>query len=290
MTTSFLYRGPLASCNYDCHYCPFSKHRSSRAELDEDRLGVERFASWVGQQRQQSIGVLFTPWGEALIRRWYRRAMIELSHMDHVERVAIQTNLSCDLEWLAEADRQTLALWLTFHPSQTTLQCFVAQCRRLDALAVRYSVGVVGMREHVAVTKTLRRELAADVYLWVNAYKSAGPGYYDRSTIEAFTAIDPLFPINNRPHPSQGRSCLAGESAFSVDADGNVRRCHFVDTRLGNLYEQPLLEMLDRCPCPVATCDCYIGYVHLDHLDLVSVFGEGLLERIPSVWPAEACA
>ena len=33
MNFSILYRGPLASCNYDCPYCPFAKRRDSRAQL-----------------------------------------------------------------------------------------------------------------------------------------------------------------------------------------------------------------------------------------------------------------
>ena len=28
-----LYRGPLASCNYDCPYCPFAKRRDSTEQL-----------------------------------------------------------------------------------------------------------------------------------------------------------------------------------------------------------------------------------------------------------------
>jgi len=289
MSYSFLYRGPLASCNYDCAYCPFSKHRSSPEELEEDRRGIERFVAWVGEQRAQPISILFTPWGEALIRRWYRRAMIELSHTEQVERVAIQTNLSGELEWLAQADLETVALWVTFHPSQTTLENFLSRCGRLDELGVRYSVGIVGLRENLADARALRRELATDVYLWVNAYKS-DPDYYDRSSLDAFTAIDPLFPINNRRHPSRGRTCRTGESVFSVNGDGDVRRCHFVDEHLGNLYQQPIAELLDRRSCPETTCGCHIGYVHLDHLGLGSVFADGLLERIPAQPVAEACA
>jgi biotin synthase-like enzyme len=37
MALSVLYRGPLSSCNYDCHYCPFAKHHETSAELRRDR-------------------------------------------------------------------------------------------------------------------------------------------------------------------------------------------------------------------------------------------------------------
>src|SRR5690606_13305863 len=34
------WRGPLASCNYDCDYCPFAKHVSSREELAADQAAL----------------------------------------------------------------------------------------------------------------------------------------------------------------------------------------------------------------------------------------------------------
>ena len=42
-----LYRGPLASCNYACAYCPFAKKKDSRQDLQRDARGLERFVDWV---------------------------------------------------------------------------------------------------------------------------------------------------------------------------------------------------------------------------------------------------
>src|SRR5262245_31986083 len=114
---SILYRGPLSSCNYECSYCPFAKTHNTRAELREDERCLRRFAAWVAA-REEQIGVLFTPWGEALIHPFYQEVLCELSHRPNVRRVAIQTNLSGRLDWLSKAEPQTLALWCTFHPTQ----------------------------------------------------------------------------------------------------------------------------------------------------------------------------
>ena len=103
--------------------------------------------------------MLFTPWGEGLVRSWYRRAMVELSHLPHVRRVAIQTNLSCRPGWLAEADLDTLALWVTYHPGQVARERFLARCRDLAARGVRFSVGVVGLPEHLGHARRLRADL-----------------------------------------------------------------------------------------------------------------------------------
>ena len=97
-----LWRGSLASCNYGCPYCPFAKTRDDRAALARDRAALERFCEWAAQ-RPYPLDILFTPWGEGLIRRYYREAMTRLSRLDHVRTVAIQTNLTCGLDWLDHA-------------------------------------------------------------------------------------------------------------------------------------------------------------------------------------------
>ena len=44
-----LYRGPLASCNYDCPYCPFAKRRDRPEQLRADREALARFDGWVSE-------------------------------------------------------------------------------------------------------------------------------------------------------------------------------------------------------------------------------------------------
>ena len=115
MRLSILYRGPLSSCNYGCDYCPFAKRVESREELEVDRLAWERFLAWALAQEHE-LGIFVTPWGEALIRGWYQDGLARLTRAPHVRRAAIQTNLSCRLDWLARAEPSKLGLWCTYHP------------------------------------------------------------------------------------------------------------------------------------------------------------------------------
>ncbi|MEU7033343.1 MULTISPECIES: STM4011 family radical SAM protein [unclassified Streptomyces] len=279
MDLTILYRGPLSSCDYDCPYCPFAKRRDSRDQLRADRAALERFSSWAAAQTGDRLRILFTPWGEGLVRSWYRRTLVELSRLPHIERVAIQTNLSCRTEWLAEADPGTLALWCTYHPGQTPYERFLAKCRELTTRGTRFSVGIVGLPEHREHAGRLRDDLPPEVYLWVNA--AEGHTYTDDEA-EGWTALDPLFPYSRRPHPSAGLPCRTGESVISVDGDGTVRRCHFVKAELGNLYDGSYRAALRPRSCPLSVCDCHIGYVHLETLPLYDVFAGGVLERIPA--------
>lgn len=283
MELSILYRGPLASCDYDCGYCPFAKRRDSPEQLRADRAALARFTAWVREQTGDRISILFTPWGEALTRSWYREAMVELSHLPQVRRVAAQTNLSCRLDWMERADLNAFALWCTYHPDQVEFARFLDRHRGLTARGVRHSVGVVGQPEHLEAARRMAHALAEDgTYLWINA--AEGHTYTDAEAAQ-WTRIDPLFEVSRFPHPSRGRACRTGESVISVDGDGRVRRCHFVPKSdpgedLGNLYDGSFRAALRPRPCPLLQCDCHIGYVHMPELGLYDAFGDGVLERV----------
>ena len=283
MRLSILYRGPLESCNYGCAYCPFAKRVDTRAQLAADRAAWERFVDWVAARpADDEIGVFVTPWGEALVRRWYGEGLARLSRLPQVARAAVQTNLSGRLDWLADAEPARVGLWCTYHPEWTTRERFLARCRRLEAAGVSYSVGIVGFAHFLDEARALRAALPAHVYLWVNAVKRQGESnQYDERAVADWEAIDPLFRYNLPSYPSRGRPCRAGHSAVTVDGDGTLRRCHFVPEPIGNIYQPGWEAALAPRACPNDTCRCHIGYVHLEYLELDKLFGSGLLERVP---------
>jgi hypothetical protein len=288
---TILWRGPLESCNYGCEYCPFAKKVEGPAELARDRAALARFVEWVEARPAvrpgQRLALFFTPWGEALVRPWYREALARLSRLPHVDKVAVQTNLSVRLDWVEQADPAKLGLWATYHPGEVDRARFVARCLDAVARGVPLSAGIVGLREHLDEAEALRRELPPHVYVWVNAYKRVAD-YYAPGELARLEAVDPLFRLNTVHHPSRGRACRAGAQVLSVDGEGVVRRCHFVRAPIGSIYDPDFEACLAERPCPNETCGCHIGYVHLDHLGLAQVFGSGLLERIPvrRVWAA----
>ncbi len=275
-----LYRGPLSSCNYGCGYCPFAKRHETHVQHENDERALSRFIAWSLERAQAPLRVFFTPWGEALTQRRYHHAMVTLSRAQHVERVAVQTNLSARLDWVRDADVSKLGFWATYHPEWTPLDRFVAQCATLERAGARYSVGVVGFPAHREPLRKLREALPPNVYVWVNAVKKLAERY-TADDLAFFETIDPHFRVNLHPHASLGRSCRAGEDVISVDGEGNARRCHFIAVPIGNIYRPDFETALKPRPCSNQSCGCHIGYVHLDYLELGKLFGSGLLERIP---------
>lgn len=274
-----LYRGPLDSCNYTCSYCPFAKREPLRETLDADRAALARFVDWAISAREWDLELLFTPYGEALIWPWYRDAIVHLSHHAHVRQVTIQTNASGPISFLSEADRARVSLWISWHPTEISLQDFVERIEALHKLGTRMSVGAVAVPSHLEQVEALRRALPPDVPMWINAQK---PGVqYTAPDRARWRAIDPAFDVDAKRHLTRGRACLTGEDTISVDGRGDIRRCHFIDDLLGNLYVDDLRALLRPRLCSRARCDCWIGYTNVPDLDLRKTFDpDGILARM----------
>lgn len=279
-TLAILYRGALETCNYACSYCPFAKRKETKQKRLQDTDSLQKFVGWVAEQSHINIKVFFTPWGEALVFKRYQEAIQTLSHLAHVKKIVVQTNLSTKLDFLAEVDCHKLKLWCTYHPSEVSRAKFISQTLKLATYGVRHSVGMVAEPSLFGEIKALRKELNANTYLWLNTYVEGNKHYLYSDEQQAYLAsIDPHFAIN-AIYKSQGLPCNAGESVISVDEHGTIRRCHFIDKELGNIYLPDWQQVLQPRDCSKSYCDCYIGYSHLKPLHLEKVFGEQLLERI----------
>ncbi|MCH8621213.1 STM4011 family radical SAM protein [Undibacterium sp. TS12] len=282
MSLKVIYRGHLTDCNYSCEYCPFAKEKNSREMQALDRKDLDRFVAWVEQNSSAArpMEIFITPYGEALVRKWYQEAMIRLSHLPHVSKVAAQTNLAWNTQWLSRCNVQTTALWTTYHPDFVSEDKFAGKCEELRAMQIRHSVGVVGLQQHFAKIASLRQRLPDSTYMWVNAYKREA-NYYTDQDISFLEGIDHLFRLNLPWYESMGKPCKAGDEIVSIEGNGDLFRCHFIKTRKGNIFTDPLDSMLKKEVCTKATCHCHIGYIHLDHMKSEQVYGSGLLERIP---------
>ncbi len=280
---TFLYRGPIKSCNYDCWYCPFAKTTSTETVLEQDRDALKQFINKIEGLNEYNISIFFTPCGEALIYPWYRDAIHQLSHFAHIDKVVIQTNLSSELNWLEHVNNLKVALWCTYHPQGVDQNEFIRKTEVLSDYNISHSVGIVGLKEFIGEAEVMRFRLPLDIYLWINAYKRRE--YYSENDISRLTRIDPYFQYNNTTYHSLGASCECGHSVFAVDGSGNIKCCHFVNDCLGNLYTTNIDSLFKGRTCPQNECKCYIGYIHINHLKLKKIYGNRILERIPNTIP-----
>ncbi len=284
MNLTFLYRGPLKSCNFGCSYCPFAKTRATAEERRADRQALARLEQWLMHTPQHTFSLFFTPWGEALIWPAYQQTLASLSHLDHIHKITIQTNLSGNLDWLAGAQRDKIDLWCTFHPGEMEQRVFLNQIKVLLDWGIRFSVGMVGIKAHIDIIQSLRSDLPECVYLWVNADKHQTEDY-SMEELQLIKQVDPLFEFNRHHYQTFGHACRCGETVLSLQGDGTLQRCHFIPSPIGNIYQPGWEHALGTTPCSAPTCHCHIGYVHLPEIGLAQVFGEGILARIPADYP-----
>lgn len=283
MAYTLYYRNYLKSCNYKCRYCPFSKGTSGKRKIERDKNYLEKFIRFI-KNNDKEFNVFFAPKGEVLVYDYYRKGLIDLSQFKNISEVVIQTNLSCDLDWIKDADREKLILWTTYHPKEVDLMSFFEQAKRLLAYRIRFTIGIVGVKENFVKIRELN-ELLNQLkeqhrpYLWINAYKNR-KNYYDPNDIKLLMEHDSLFQINLKDYSSRGLECRTGEDVFFVEWNGNIHRCWQDRTKIGNIYVDNIDAISTKSNCKKDVCGCFIGYSNIKSLNLDKVYKSTLLGRM----------
>ncbi len=193
MVRQIYYRGSLRFCNYSCGYCPFSKEKKSRRQLEEDERELFQFVEEIGQKKFAGA-IQIVPYGEALIHRYYWRALAKLSRLSQIEAVGAQSNFSFSVEQMlgefekAGGEREKLRLWGTFHPDMVSEQDFLGVCHELKEAGVLFCAGAVGVPENVSLLLRIREKLDPTVYFWINKMDGLGRKY-SREEIQAFSGL-----------------------------------------------------------------------------------------------------
>ena len=189
-----------------------------------------------------------------------------LSHLPHVDRVAIQTNLAGRLDWLAEADPAPLALWATYHPARSTARPLPRpRAATWPSRGVRFSVGVVGLPEHLAEAGRCAPTLPArrlpvgqrrrGPALRRGRGRRPGPRSTRCSRYSAARTQSPAVP------------CRAGETVdLGATATAPCAAATSSASRSATSTTAPTAPRCARGRARNAVCDCHIGYVHLERL------------------------
>ena len=281
---TILYRGSLKSCNYHCSYCPFSKHKISDRELEKDRACWTAFCESVKKRVTAfSIGAVFvTPYGEALIHRWYWEGLACLSRLDGIDKVGVQTNASFAVENFLKiftdlgGKVDKLCIWATFHPEMTDIDSFILQCNRLLEKGVHLSVGAVGVPENIEIIKKLRDKLPKNIYLWMNKMDGL-KRKYTIDELNTFIKIDPLF-INELNY-AKALASMCKNRCF-VEADGQIHSCNISNIKPVNWYEGTKEDIFNPLCCN-KRCSCYLAYSGRTDFYSKNFFGKYPIFRIP---------
>lgn len=276
----YYYRGSLKSCNYSCSYCPFSKHRMTQREMEEDEKNLSRFTDMLLQRmdravlREEYAAVLVVPYGEALLHPWYWKELARLSRHPGIEAVGAQSNFSFVPERMLAVFLDNggvlpkLRLWGTFHPQMVSVDGFVGRCEQLKAQGVAFCAGAVGVPAHLEKIRLLRERLPEDVYLWVNRMDGMGRAYTERER-KAFLEIDEYFHLELLHHRANAGTCV--RSVF-VEAGKGMRRCN-ISRRMAVDFASFVQEDAGcregETGCGRKECSCFLAYCNHHMPDLL---------------------
>lgn len=286
MIYTLYYRNFLKYCNYTCEYCPFKKLKISKNKIEKEIKYLDMFFNYLKSQKNE-FKIFIAPKGESLIFNHFKKFCVDLTKLNNIKEVVIQTNLTTDLEFLDLIDNKKLKLWITYHPMQINLENFLDKIKTLVNKNIDFSVGCVGVKENFSKIKELKLNLdkisfysSKKVYLWINAYKDEKI-YYSDADIKFLREIDMYFDINLKNYNNKNKPCATNYNSFMVDANGDIRRCYKDNKKLGNLYEDELSKLSEIKDCNKKICTCFIGYNNIQSLNLERVYAKSLLARIP---------
>lgn len=277
MGTQFYYRGYLTSCNYSCEYCPFSKRKMTAEQEKKDREALEKFLCQMEAETEEHA-LQIVPYGEALVHSYYWEAMAKFSRIRTEVYTGCQTNLSFPVEQMVSffescgGEKRKLRLWCTFHPSMTSVDTFVSQCRKLAQAGIAYCVGVVGDPDEYSSIQTLREELPEEIYVWINRMEGRKKRYTE-TEIQEFQKIDPYFFLELQHFRADSNLCR--HSVFQ-EAKGDRYFC--------NLHAAQAGRSSDNHSCKRKECNCYLAYCNRMDIKELLFFQPYPAFRIP-VYP-----
>lgn len=242
----------------------------------QDKEALREFIAQMKQERTKHA-VQIVPYGEALVHEYYWRALAELSRIEMEEYTGCQTNLSFPVEKMLgiyekyQGKKEKLRLWCTFHPSMTTIEKFMEQCRKLELEGITFCVGMVGDPREIPTLIELRRQLPESVYIWVNKMDGR-KGNYTLEEVKIFQKIDPYFFLQMEHRRAELKKCR--QSVF-YEADGSRYFCNLHAASKGKTQENS---------CGRDECNCYLAYCNRTDIEALLFFEPYPAFRIP-VYP-----
>lgn len=283
-----VYRGSLKSCNYQCSYCPFSKHRASERELAKDKEQWLHFVRTFEERAEElhMHALMVAPYGEALIHSWYWEGLARLSALPQTDAAGAQTNLSFSVkkalkDYIREDGiQEKLRLWATFHPEMTSAADFAEKCRQIRSEGISICAGAVGVPENLPLIRLLRKELPEEIYLWVNRMDGMRRAYTPEER-NAFLEIDPYFERELLPMPADVTKC---HGRLFAEGDGRLHICNIspaMEYKWDEWEHTSRLHPVSFSECRRKLCSCYLAYGGRKDFMNQILFGPYPLFRIP---------
>ncbi len=308
--TRIWYVAPQRLCNFNCTYCVSTGEWAKDAHTDwyrpEDPVNFRRTLDWFAAL-ESPLGVRLATLGEPFASRQFLDGAAWLSKQPNIRFVELVTNgslLKSRLRKLRDsADLSRISLWATYHPTEITVDRFMANVVAARDGGCFVVVNALLFPDTIEEIEALRdRALEEGIRFNVDLgyHPEADTGTYSRSEDvvplvdtadwhrEALRlGVDPdllsanLVGLND----VTGKPCSAGSRYFFIGIDGEVYGCsRYYDLqhdRLGNVLDEGFA--LPRREQPWAACAAPFGCSNKEDFLNLRLVEQRRADDIPSL-------
>ncbi len=256
------YRGYGKDCNYSCSYCIFA--RNKLVNIEKDKKYLDKFVNYIEKTKfEEKISIMFTPYGEALTKKYYFEGIKKLvSHKD-IESVSCQTNGSFNekefINYFSQEELEKISLWVSYHPEMVQVEKFAKKINFLNE-KIKISVGAVGIKENKNKLESLKKLLNSNIYFWINKLEGIKTEDYD------FSYIDPYYSLEEEKLRCDINKCQGGIKSIFIKEEGKAYLCHTSKISCGNLYDDKEIVRNKS-----GRCNCYLTYSNRCDLNFPSL-------------------
>ncbi len=251
-------------CNYQCDYCGvpvFSRRTGEQRQLHAfDHHTVAEWLEAFGKFPQREIHLSITGGEPFLDRAGFLPLLEGLASMPRFT-TQVYTNASWNPDYFAGLDKQRLHLAVSYHPSQTLLEPFLARLRRMRELG--FYVAKVNLTLAPENVDTAEESIGSiqdnGIPVSVNPMIPAGMYLENRRRSEHVVSLIERYALPTNAYfqvlqpVTRGRLCYHPGFAYHLEYDGAIAVSCI--GRPVNLFADPLPELPGTAvPCPFEHC------------------------------------
>jgi MoaA/NifB/PqqE/SkfB family radical SAM enzyme len=278
-------------CNYRCPYCLQSHTLDGRfgaiKQKDLLRKPLLFLQYLMGCNRNSSHSFRnFSPkkWSRAFSKLWpyktaltisggepfldsanFKMVLSELSDMEHIDNIRIDSNGSFRLEKFIDVCWEKIFLNISYHPSMISMDRFVDSIKRkishgINITMVNFVMEPSQLDDFHRITEAL-----LELGVFVNANVYYGERTQSARGFEMYKELIPTLDVELKTQTRQtlGKECYFPVFAYELDPTGMVNVGCFPNIR-GNFMRNELpARPADCIPCPSNYCNCLDMYAFL---------------------------
>jgi organic radical activating enzyme len=275
-------------CNYRCLYClqshalngrygvakpknPFNKpvlflryfmRRNRNSSHSFRNFSPEEWSRAFSKLRPHKTALTISGGEPFLDSVNFQTLLSELSDMEHIDNIRIDSNGSFQLEKFEDVRWEKIFLNVSYHPSMISLDRFVDSIKKkinhgLNVTMVNFVMDPDQLNDFYRIDEALR-----ELGIFVNANVYYGEKVQSARGCEMYKELIPALDVElkTKTQKTFGKKCYFPVFAYELDPTGMVNVGCFPNVRGDFMKNELPARPADCIPCPSSYCNCLDMY------------------------------